>query len=174
MPQTYEDIHSPQYHKSLSDFAAYANIPVQYITESASGKVPPSVAQWLVNYPKETSIIVNLADKPWDENEVAFAMAGMLTRNLILAKVLSMSQFYDAIDLRKVSEPTCLILPGFQGKSKVDIPDWKLAVIMEALKERVMLGKRTVLMIRNKATLGTVFGTALLEVLQTKFEMVNA
>lgn len=170
---TYEDLHSPQFHRNLEEFASEANIPVEYITQSAAGKVPEKVADWLLNFPKKTSAVINLGATPWDENVVAFHMAGMLTRNLLRAKVLSMSQLFEAIEARKVADPTCLILPGFHGTTVVEIPKWRQTMIIEALSEREMLGKRSVVMIRNKANLATVFGSALVELLQLKFEMVN-
>jgi len=170
----YGELHSPQFHKNLSEYAAAANIPVEYITRSAADLVPVKVGEWLLQYPKRMSLVVNLRDTEWDEDKVCFAMAGMLTRNLLLARVLSMPQFFEAVKANKSSDPTCLLLPGFHGKSAIDIPDWNKTLLLDALREREMLGKRTVLVIRNQANLATVFGTALVEYIQSKFEMVKA
>jgi len=171
---TYEDLHSPQFHRNLSEFASEANIPVKYITQSAKGLVPDPVAGWLLNYHQRPSLMLNLHDTAWDENEVVFAMAGMLTRNLLLARVLSMPQFYEAIEAKTSSKATCLFLPGFHGNSMANLVDWKQAMILDALREREMLGKRTVLVVRNTANLKAAFGTALVEFLQSKFEVVKA
>lgn len=174
MTKDYDELHSPQFYKNLDEYAAYANIPVDYILNSAVDKIPSDAVTWLVQYHKRPSLILNLHNSDWQENEVAFFMAGVLTRNLISAKVLSMPQFYDMIDARKISEPTCILLPFFHGQSKVEIADWKQTIILDALRERELQGKRTVLTIRNKANLATVFGSGLVEFLQGKYELVTA
>lgn len=172
MTKEYDELHSPQFYKNVDEYAAAANIPVDYILNSASGKIPSEVEKWLIQYHKRPSLMLNLNNSHWKENEVAFFMAGVLTRNLIAAKVLSMPQFFDMIDARKISEPSCLMLPFFHGQSKVEIADWKQTIILDALRERELQGKKTVLTIRNKANLATVFGAGIVEFLQEKYEMV--
>lgn len=88
------------------------------------------------------------------------AVAGLLVRNFIRARVMTLGALIDAAAARNMPDLTCILIPNFfvSGSSAGMIAKWQLAALYDILIDRQLRGRQTILFVKDMEALGTEYG----------------
>jgi hypothetical protein len=103
------------------------------------------------------------------------AVAGALIRNFIRARVMVMSQLFDAIEEEGIPDVSALLLPNFHvpaanGGSKAS---WKLANILDVLMHRRAIGVQTIVYTPDLDQVGLEYGSGVRRLLMQNYVRVK-
>lgn len=87
-------------------------------------------------------------------------MAGVLLRNFVRARVLTVQGVFNSMDALDPLDVTCLLIPNFVvGEDIGAIPKWRAHQMSDLLLERYTTGKQTIVYVSGDADLAKVYGT---------------
>ncbi len=102
-------------------------------------------------------------------------MAGALVRNFIRARVMVMSELFDAIDEDGIPDMSALLLPNFHvpfanggGKSA-----WKTANVLDVLMHRRLIGVQTIVYAPDLDQVGLEYGSGVRRLLMQHYIRVK-
>ena len=90
------------------------------------------------------------------------AIAGMLTRNIVDVKVMTLSMVLGHVAERDMPKPECLMIPNFFiGKAHGGgLPTWQIAALYDLLMQRKQFGLQTFLYVANMKQLLHEYGAS--------------
>lgn len=102
------------------------------------------------------------------------AIAGALVRNFIRARVMVMTQLFDAIDEEGIPEMSALLLPNFHSTNASGAKSsWKIANILDVLMHRRSLGLQTIIYTPDLDALGLDYGSGVRRLIMQNYTRVN-
>lgn len=101
------------------------------------------------------------------------AIAGALVRNFVRARVMVMSQLFDALDDEGIPEMSALLLPNFHSRASVTKSPWKLANILDVLMFRRALGVQTIIYAPDLDQVGLDYGSGVRRLITQHYTQVK-
>jgi len=104
-----------------------------------------------------------------------FAIAGMMTRQYVDAKVMTLATVLEHLHDRDMPRPECLFIPNFfmskaQGGG---LQTWQIAALYDLLLQRAQLGLQTVLYVASNKLLANEYGQNFLSLILGHYQLAK-
>jgi hypothetical protein len=171
----------PEAHERLvADIARYAEaagITVDWLWKAVSETCGPDEVAWVKRFrfhPGEgCSGLVYVGKHPFPSIlDRMSALAAVLTRNFIYARVMTLNHLLDAIHDGETPAMSCLLVPNFFTIA-AEPAGWRLAVLLDGLLERHVQGLQTVLYVADLNAMSQAYGVALRHHLEDHFKLLE-
>lgn len=174
----------PEIHRrlvpNLERFARDANITPEWIWTPLGETCGPVEVGWVKRFrfhrgDKASGLVyVGWSPDPPVEDRMA-AIAGVLIRNFINPRVMTVHELFNAANDGAVPDISCLLVPDFfLGKAQGgDMPSWRVPLLLSALLQRHALGVQTVLHVSDPVAMGIEYGVALKRHIESHYVQVE-
>jgi hypothetical protein len=152
--------------QELEHIAAMARIPASMIKTTSVPYLTPERQEWLLNFhtlrANGTASAYMLGKQDKSVDRVMMAMAAVLIRNFVDARVYSLASLIEA-DADMVS-PTVLFVPNFQNSFHgKPLASWQVQKLYSILLDRFVQNKVSVVYVDDFQVLEKDYGTSLRE-----------
>jgi hypothetical protein len=149
----------------LPRLADTANVPISMIHHSAKTYVSATTLDWVRQYrqnrQKATSLMIEGMQPIAPETQM-FAIAGVLLRNFIDARLLSLNDLIKAANTNSEDEfpsPTVILIPNlFVVTSGKSLTSWQIQTVYDILLKRRIADKLTVVYVQSMDALTDAYG----------------
>lgn len=160
----------------LQSVCETANVPSQYVEESAVPYVSKGVLQWLKDFPvhrKAGRGLLLTGVQPIAPEKQMLAICGALLRNFIDARVMLLHRLIDDAKEGHSANPSVLLIPNLHLKTVGKaLPDWQVQYVYDLLLSRRVQGKLTCAYVEDLKSLEAIYGAAFSRHLQDNFKLV--
>lgn len=102
-------------------------------------------------------------------------IAGLMVRNFVRARVMTLGGVVDASAGRTLPDLTCLLIPNFYllGSHASTIAKWQLGQLYDTLVDRSIRGRQTILYVEDMEGLAVDFGLSFKELIDQHYLKVS-
>lgn len=149
----------------LATVAKDARIPPHWVYQPVGTGLTPEEKDWIKGFHKHTAESVAglaYAGATVQVEERMCRVAGVLLRNFVRARVLTVQGVFNEIDAGEALDVSCLLIPNLVVAEDVGaIPKWRAHQMTDLLLERFTTGRQTVVYVSGDADLAKIYGTKL-------------
>jgi len=173
---------SPEKHyrlvSELEHIASDANIPKHLIYSKAADFCNTDELQWVRDYPSlpmGSDGGICYVGGCGDIGVRMFAMAGVLLRNFIRARVFTVQEVLAAEKSNNPIIATALLIPNFYytSKSGGKIPDWQVSMLLGLLYSRYANSCKTIIYVEDLNRLKADYGEPFYSHITTHFKIIK-
>lgn len=173
-----EDVHG-RLVADIDNIGRDASIQVRWIWTPLASAVPADVVDWVKHYRTNVangaSGLCLVGSKVVGIEDSMSAIAGALLRNFIRARVLTLTQLFEAVDDQDTPQVSCLLLPNFFISKSLggNLPAWRSNMLMDVLLQRHQSGLQTVIYVSDMKALAAEYGPAAASLVTNHYRIVD-
>jgi hypothetical protein len=161
----------------IAKIARDANIRPEWIWAKIDLHCAAEEIEWVRRFPFHKTegraglCLIGKNPEPGIDDRMA-AITGALVRNFVRARLMTVHQVIEAVDGGQPPEISCLLVPNF-FVGKAGLPAWRVALLLDALLHRHLLGLQSVLYVADLATMAKEYGTAVRQHIEAHYALVE-
>lgn len=147
--------------EEIDDIARMAGIPKRYIENSATDICSKEELGWLKGIrTHHESGQFGLCFEGGDYAPTMMAMCGALTRNFILAQMMTLNNLLDSLRVNDPVQATVLFVPSFhRNAAKGAVTPFQVNLLWNLLEERMLSERQTVIGVQSIAQMKIDYGS---------------
>jgi hypothetical protein len=161
---------------NIENYARDAGVETHWLWEPLADHCGPHEVEWVKRFAFHRServhglCLTRASDDPKVEAHMA-AIAGVLVRNFVRARIMTLGTVLDAIAAGSHPEATCLLIPNFfQSKEEGGaIAPWQVFALHDLLVRRVTMGLQTVIYVSDMAALESEYGSDFVRLIDNNY-----
>ena len=154
----------------IDNFARMAGVTKNWIVNGADDHLTPDEIDWVKKFKQHENGGMLFVGQQEDTDPKLNAITGMLTRNFLHARVMTVQAFAMEVESGEVPNETCVLVSNLY-LAKGTIPQWKVGLVMDGLQSRLLTGKRTVLAGSDMSMLKAEYGAQFHRWLEMNFDI---
>lgn len=160
--------------EELDEVARMAGIPKRYIENSATDICAKDELDWLKGVRKHHEKgQFGLCFNQREHLQEMMAMAGALTRNFILAQVITLPNLLDSLRSNEPITATVLFVPSFhRTASKGSITAYQVNLLWNLLEQRMLDERQTVIGVQSIAQMKIDYGSHFADLVQNHYRVL--
>lgn len=168
--------HHDRLYQNIDLYAQQANIAKHWLWTAPDDYLSEEVLDWTKNFrfhgPKGKHGMIVWGGMSGTVDDMFCAMCGLLSRNFIWGRCLTLREFIEETEDSDIMNPSCVFVSNL-STGKLGLPDWKLHTLIDGLKQRGLAGKQTVAYVDDEKALKQTYGEGFHEYLRTKFHSLE-
>ena len=166
--------------KNMPNIARDAGIQPEWIATKMEGRCSEAEIDWVRHFKRHASAhnagLIYIGTPKNDPIEDRMALvAGTLTRNFILARVMTVNHVIEELQAGNRPMMSCLLIPNFfipkmEGGHQ---PDWRVQILYDLLLDRYIAGLQTVLYATDVGQLAKEYGSAIHKHIEAHYQAVE-
>lgn len=160
--------------EEIDDIARTAGIPRRYIEESAVDLLSGDEIEWVTGIRRHhLKGQFGLCFQGRDAMQEMMAIAGVLTRNFILAQVVTLNNLLDMLRTGEPVSATVLLVPSFhRAASKGSITPFQVNLLWSLLEDRLLTERQTVVAVQSIAQLKIDYGSHFADLITNHYRVL--